>query len=150
MDYVKELRKLVGTRPLILPGSVVIMLNNDNQILLQHRHDGGWGVPGGLMELGESLEDTARREVKEEIGLTIGALKLLDVFSGPDYYFKVSNGDELYSVTAVYLTNDIQGEMNIDKHESIDFRYFHTDDLPDTLTFEAKNYMKPYLNLKNK
>lgn len=68
----------------------------------------------------------------------------------PDYYFKVSNGDELYSVTAVYLTNDIQGEMNIDKNESIDFRYFHTDDLPDTLTFEAKNYMKPYLNLKNK
>lgn len=81
MDYVKELRKLVGTRPLILPGSVVIMLNNDNQILLQHRHDGGWGVPGGLMELGESLEDTARREVKEETGLTVGSLKLLDVFS---------------------------------------------------------------------
>ncbi|MFD1412440.1 NUDIX hydrolase [Oceanobacillus jeddahense] len=150
MDYVKELRKLVGTRPLILPGSVVIMINNDNQILLQHRRDGSWGLPGGIMELGESLEDTARREVKEETGLTIGDLELLNVFSGPDYYLKVPNGDELYSVTAVYLTRDIQGEINMDKNESIDLRYFNLDGLPDDLTPEAKNYMEPYLQRVNK
>ncbi|WP_202409876.1 NUDIX domain-containing protein [Halobacillus litoralis] len=62
MDYVKELRKDVGTKPLILPGAVVIIENDQQEILLQHRKDGGWGLPGGLMELGESLEDTARRE----------------------------------------------------------------------------------------
>lgn len=55
MEYVKELRAIVGHRPLILPVSVVLIVNENNELLLQHRYDGGWGLPGGLMELGESL-----------------------------------------------------------------------------------------------
>jgi hypothetical protein len=89
MNYVKELRELVGTRPLILPGAVVIILNKQNEVLLQHRSDSGWGLPGGLMELGESLEETARREVKEETGLTVGELELMGIFSGNNYFIKL-------------------------------------------------------------
>ncbi|WP_411852885.1 NUDIX domain-containing protein [Virgibacillus halodenitrificans] len=62
MDYVSEIRKLVGHRPLILTGSVVLILNENNELLLQHRTDGGWGLPGGLMELGESLERSKGRD----------------------------------------------------------------------------------------
>ena len=40
MSYVMDLRKLVGTRPLLLPGSVVLIVNEDNELLLQHRNDG--------------------------------------------------------------------------------------------------------------
>lgn len=66
MDYVRDLRELVGHMPLILTGSVVLILNekisrcNIDQMVV---------VPGGLMELGESLEDTARREMEEGTGL---------------------------------------------------------------------------------
>lgn len=150
MNYVKDLRKLVGTRPLILPGAVVIILNENNELLLQHRTDGGWGLPGGLMELGESLEETAKREVKEETGLEIGELALVSVFSGPDYYFKVSNGDELYSVTAVYVSKDVRGKIEVDEAESVEVRYFKLNELPDELTDEYRTYITLYIEQLNK
>lgn len=140
-----ELRKLVGHRPLILTGSVVLILNEKKELLLQHRTDGGWGLPGGLMELGETLEDTARREVKEETGLIIGELKLLGVFSGPEYYFKLPNKDELYCVSAVYMTKDVQGTIEINKAESVDLQYFSLDQLPDGLLDEYRSYIEPYI-----
>ncbi|MGX1264317.1 8-oxo-dGTP pyrophosphatase MutT (NUDIX family) [Rossellomorea marisflavi] len=145
MDHMKELRKRVGHRPLILPGSVVIILNHRKEILLQQRTDGDWGLPGGLMELGESLEHAAIREVREETGLEIGQLQLLGVHSGEDYYFKLKNQDELYSVTAVYTAGEVRGTLEIDESESIDLRYFPLQHLPLGVADEYLGYITPYL-----
>ncbi|GGD25807.1 NUDIX hydrolase [Pontibacillus salipaludis] len=145
MSYVMELRKLVGSRPLLLPGSAVIIINEEGKLLLQHRRDGEWGLPGGLMELGESLEDTARREVKEETGLTLGDLELLDVFSGPEYYLKLRNGDELYSITSVYVTYNPSGNIRVDESESIDLTYFPIHELPEGLNESYWNYIHTFL-----
>lgn len=141
MGYVRELRKLVGTRPLILPGAVVIMLNYEDEILLQLRGGGGWGLPGGIMELGESMEETARRETFEETGLSIGELSLVGLFSGKDYYLKVENGDELYSVTAVYMTREVSGELRKDGVETMDLRYFPLDGLPEDLVPSYRTFI---------
>jgi len=68
-EYIKEIRKFIGTRPLILVGATVVVLNKNKQILLQLRADTKeWGLPGGAMELAESLEQTAERELFEETG----------------------------------------------------------------------------------
>ena len=143
MEYYKFLRQYVGHQPIILPGAVVIILNRANEVLLQKRYDGGWGLPGGLMEMGESLEDTAKREVLEETGLVVTDLQLLGVFSGPDYYLKVSNGDELYSVTAVYYTRNVQGDLVIDYHESETMLYCPLANLPHDLT--DRRLIEPYV-----
>ncbi|NQD68480.1 NUDIX hydrolase [Bacillus haikouensis] len=145
MSYVMELRELVGARPLIIPGAVVLIMNEKGELLLQHRTDGNWGLPGGQMELRESLEDTARREVKEETGLEMGKLELLDIFSGPDYFITFSNGDEVYSVTAVYVTHEPKGNIKIDYTESIDMQYFHLDELPDGVNEANRSFIESYL-----
>ena len=145
MEYYKYLRQYVGHQPIILPGSVVIISNEQNEILMQKRHDGFWGLPGGLMDLGESFEEAAIREVFEETGLEIHNLKLLHVFSGADHYLKVANGDELYSVTAVYYTSDINGEMKIDYSESAALQYFSIDDLPQGISREYKMFIDCYI-----
>lgn len=142
MGYVEDIRLLVGHRPLILPGAVVIVLDQHDRILLQRRSDGGWGLPGGLMDLGESLEETARREVREETGLSVGELVLIDVFSGSDYFFRVSNGDELYSVTAVYISREYSGNLSPDGDESVDLGFFSQGSLPEEIAPEYRTYLE--------
>lgn len=95
MGYVEDLRKIVGTIPLILVDAVVIITDEENKILLQkqmHHPVGRYGLPDGLMELGESTIETAQREVYEETGLKVKNLNLIDVFSGKDNFIKAPNG----------------------------------------------------------
>lgn len=146
MEYYKYLRQYVGHRPIILPGSVVIILNEQNEVLLQKRNDGYWGLPGGLMDLGESFEEVAKREVFEETGLVVENLLLLNVFSGSKYYLKVPNGDELYSVTAVYYTKDASGDIKIDFSELEFIQYFPLNNLPQELTDEYRGFIEQYID----
>lgn len=148
MNYVEELRQIVGHRPLILAGSVTVVTDDCNRILLQKRKStsyGWWGLPGGLMELGESTEDTARREVYEETGLIIGKLNLIDVFSGADNFLKVPNGDECYFVTVAYHTRDVKGEIKIDERESLDLNFVPIDNLPDNIDKSHKKIIDRFI-----
>ena len=71
-----------------------IVFDNENRILLQKRSDNGeWGIAGGFMELEETIQDTARREVFEETGLQLGRLELFAIYSGPQYDKTFPNGD---------------------------------------------------------
>lgn len=133
MGYVENLRKIVGHRPLILIGSVVIIMDEWGRILLQERNypKGVWGIPGGLMELGESTEDVAKREILEETGYTVDDLELINVYSGPDTFVIAENGDEFYVVSVAYFTQNFKGQLNVDKTESISFEFFDLNNLPE-------------------
>lgn len=146
MEYYKYLRQYVGHQPIILPGSVVILLNDKEELLLQQRPNGTWGLPGGLMDLGESFEEVARREVFEETGLVVKKLNLLNVYSGSQYYLKVPNGDELYAATAVYYSSDYEGHMQIDHDETIDLKYFSFENLPKNINEKDKGFIKDYVD----
>lgn len=66
MSYISELRKYIGHNPLICAGATVAVIK-DKQILLNLRSDTiTWDIPGGSLEVGETLEETAKRELKEE------------------------------------------------------------------------------------
>lgn len=130
MNYIKYVRNFIGTKPIIAPGSAIIVQNNKNEILLQLRSDTlDWGIPGGGMELGDTFEETAHRELFEETGLTTEALQLITVVSGKEFYFQFPHGDEIYNATAVYKATKTKGTLKIDG-ESIKLSYFPLNDLP--------------------
>jgi 8-oxo-dGTP pyrophosphatase MutT (NUDIX family) len=69
-----------------LCGASIILYRN-NEVLLQKRTDNQcWGYHGGAIEVGEIVEDAAKRELFEETGLTANRIELYGVFSGPDQY----------------------------------------------------------------
>ncbi len=148
MEYYKFLRQYVGTKPLILPGSVVIICNEKGEVLLQKRPEGRWGLPGGLMELGESFEEVAEREVREEIGLEIRNLKLLHVFSGKEFYTKTPNGDEFYSVTAVFYTNEFEGTLQCQPSETLEVRFFKRNNLPENMVGSHRRFVQILENFR--
>jgi mutator protein MutT len=131
MGYIDELRQLIGSRPLIMVGAGVIILDEHNRILLTQRSDNNvWTIPGGAMEPGETLEEVARRETQEEVGLQVGEMDFYGVYSGPELYYQYPNGDQVYNVTVVYVTCQVTGTLKIDK-ESQQAQYFPLHDLPE-------------------
>jgi 8-oxo-dGTP pyrophosphatase MutT (NUDIX family) len=101
MGYIEDLRRLVGHRPLLLVGAGVLITDHDGRLLLLRRTDNHcWGIPGGALEPGESLEDTARRETLEETGLKLEQLALFGLYSGPELFYRYPNGDEVYNISA--------------------------------------------------
>ncbi len=80
-EYILDLRKTVGHRPLLQVGASVIVVDSEGRILLQKRRDNGrWGYAGGSVELDEEVEKAAMRELFEETGLFANELELFGVF----------------------------------------------------------------------
>lgn len=148
MNYVQQMRSLIGHRLLLLAGSNVIITDARHQILLQLRRDGTWGLPGGLLEPGESLEQTAVREVKEETNLDVRNLVLLGIFSGPEYSFTLSNKDEINVITSLFWASDWSGEMVNDPDEGQELVFFAPEDLPLDMDEEYRIYIRHYLGQK--
>ncbi len=146
-DYVADLRRLVGTRPLILPGTSIVLVDPAGRVLLLERVDtGGWGLPGGIMEPGESFEETGRRELKEETGLDAGELSLLGLYSGAEYYYRYPNGDEIFNITAAYLARLPQDAIiTLDTTENSAWRFFAPDEIPDTVIAPERPIIAQYL-----
>ena len=130
MGYIGEMRKHIGHAPMLTAGATVAVLKNGKLLMNLRADTNTWGIPGGAMELGETLEETAARELKEETDLTAEGFTLLHLFSGRDFYFQYPNGDELWSVVALYLAEGVTGELRIADGESRELRYFGKEELP--------------------
>lgn len=146
MSYVRELRSLIGHRPLIVAGAAVLIFNQNNCLLMQHRKDNQqWGLIGGSMEIGESLEETARREVLEETGLELNELNWFDLFSGREVIYELPHGDVVVNVIAVYISRKFRGQLQLSE-EGLELRFFKLNKLPTNISPPDKPIIARYLH----
>lgn len=131
MGYIMNLRKHIGHDPLIGVGATTLVFNDQNELLLNLRTDTNtWGIPGGSMELYESIEETAIRELKEETGICAEALELVTVLSGKDFYFEYPNGDKMCTVIILFKVLNYTGTIKVSDNESKTLQFFSLDNLP--------------------
>ena len=132
-DYIASVRRKIGHDTLLLVGAGVFIHQNGNLLLQRRKDDGTWADHGGCLEIGETLEDTARRETFEETGLTPGRLELLGVYAGPDRLHTYPNGDQACVVGVYYLCEEFTGVPLAQTDETTDLRWFPLDALPENV-----------------
>ncbi len=148
MDYLKELRKRTNHMPLVLPHSVVILFNEKGQVLLEERSDDGYfDFPGGGIDLKESAEDAARRELLEETGLVAKELELFKVYSGEITHYVYFNGDEIYGVDLVYICKKYDGELKPQIEEVKNLLFVDLDKMPEKMSIRNKQIIKDLKSL---
>ena len=104
---------------------VRVMMIQDNKVLLvRQTYLSGWFMPGGGLKRGETLEQTARREAREEVGADLGEIKLLGVYTN----FKELKTDH----NIVFVSNDFTLSGKHDR-EVAELRFFALDNLPKNL-----------------
>ena len=134
-EYILDLRKIVGHRPLLQVGASVIVENELGQVLLQRRADNHcWGYAGGSVELDEVIEEAAKRELLEETGLTAHTRELLGVLSGKEIHYNYPNGDEVSNVDIVYLCRSYSGELKRQESEVEALCFFSPDAMPEKIS----------------
>jgi 8-oxo-dGTP pyrophosphatase MutT (NUDIX family) len=130
MDYIPWIRSKVGHDKIMLVVAGVIIFDDDGKVLLQKRSktEEVWGFPGGMMELGESAEETAVREVYEETGLEVEVTSLLGVYT--KYSDQYANGDKAQPIAIAFKGKAVGGRLKIDNEETYDLQYFHPEKAP--------------------
>lgn len=128
MDYIHELRRLTGPRKLILNCAGAVIIQNE-KILFQRRTDNGkWGLIGGLVEMNETYEQAALREVREETGLEVKLDSFLGIYHNHNMVW--SNGDAAHVISAMFTASIVSGEPRVDG-ESYELRFFGKDEIPE-------------------
>jgi len=96
----------------LVPAASVVVVGDDGRVLLQRRTDNGmWALPGGKMDLGESLADCGIRETREETGLDIEIIGIVGTYTNPGHVFAYDDGEVRQEFSICLLGRPVGGEL---------------------------------------
>lgn len=118
-DYIQRLRAKAGHDLLLITSVTIIVYDNEDHILLvKHAEGDVWVAPGGSVEPPESLADAAVREMWEETGLLVEPLRVLGLYSGPEFLVTYRNGDQVTYQMVVFEARVIGGVLRANNEET--------------------------------
>ena len=136
----------MDTKPHIVLTVDCVVFNKENELLLIKRgkqpFEGKYALPGGRVEYGESAEQAALRELKEETGIEGQSLQLIGVYSGPNrdprgHYVSVAFLAQLPEGAVIEAGDDAASAELIKDWKSIDFAFDHKKILADALKLKG-------------
>lgn len=148
-EYWRRCRRHIGHDPLFGPAAGAFVTDGADRYLLQRRGDDGtWGILGGGVEVGESIVETAQREVWEESGLQVKIESLLSVATGDDCSGQYPNGDQGQFWGFLFLASVIGGTLIESNEETLELGWFTYDQIAD-LANKSLYLEHNYRNLRN-
>lgn len=115
----------------LVPGASAIVADDGGRIVLQRRADSGlWALPGGTMDVGESIRETIVREVKEETGLNVEPLRIVGIYSDPNHVFEYADGEVRQEFSICFACRVLGGVLQA-SDESHDVTSVGPDELDD-------------------
>lgn len=133
----------------IVAAASAVVVNDEHKILLQRRTDNDlWSLPGGAMEIGESIAQTVLREVQEESGLNVELVRLVGIYTDPRHVIAYSNGEVRQQFSVCFACRVIGGELR-GGDESTEVGFFAPDELED-LTIQPSIRLRLQHYLENR
>jgi ADP-ribose pyrophosphatase YjhB (NUDIX family) len=103
----------------LVPGGSAIVTDESSRILLQRRSDSGnWSLPGGTMNIGETLEQCVIREVREETGFEVQIVGLLGIYTDPAHVIEYDDGEVRQEFNITYIANIIGGSLAVSEEST--------------------------------
>ena len=114
----------------MVPSVNVIVTNGDGDVLLIRRTDNqNWAVPGGAIDLGESMVQAAIRETKEESGIDCSITGLVGIYTDPKHVILYTSNGEARQEFSILLTARATGGAPTPSDESSEVRWVQQGDL---------------------
>ncbi len=140
-QFIKTVLGVIFRHP-ITGTSIIPVLPDGRIVLIQRRDNGKWALPGGMVDWGEDIATTVRRELAEETGLELGKIRrLVGVYSAPD------RDPRLHSICIV-VEAEVHGRMQVqDTLEVMEIQAFSPNSLPpDQLSHDHTQQLQDYFD----
>ncbi|MDP5273650.1 NUDIX domain-containing protein [Chengkuizengella axinellae] len=145
LDYIRWIRSKVGHDKIFLNFAGGCVVNEKGEILLQKRGDKkAWGFPGGALELGESAEEAAIREIEEETGLSVQVDELIGIYT--KYNDEYPNGDKAQTILFFFKCSIKGGELVVDQKETLELKFIRPEHAPALVNQQHEDGLKDYLS----
>ena len=113
----------------LVPGASAVVVNDEGEILLHRRRDNArWALPGGVMDIGESIGQAIVREVREETGLDVEPEYIIGVYSDPGHVFAYDDGEVRQQFSICFACRILGGKLQASE-ESYEVGFFTPDQI---------------------